>query len=62
MKNQEKIAQLDIEKRALMCCKLCDLHISCWNCQLLPLCNGTMQGASDRQWVEWLEAEADDER
>ena len=27
MKNQEKIAQLDVEKRALMCCKLRDLHI-----------------------------------
>lgn len=45
MKNQEKIAQLDVEKRALMCCKLCDLHISCWNCQLLPRIPCTMHRA-----------------
>lgn len=61
MTNSEKIAQMDVLKRASMCSKLCDVHISCWNCELLPLCKGTMRGSSDEQWAEWLEAEESDE-
>lgn len=60
MTNSEKIAQLDVSERAEMCSKLCDVHISCWNCNLLPLCKGTMRGCSDQQWAEWLESEAEE--
>lgn len=50
MTNSEKIAQLDVLERAVMCSKLCDVHISCQNCELLPLCRGSMYGSSDQQW------------